>query len=288
MATGGTGGTYYPYGGALAQVINAKTEYISITVNATGASAENIQQIGGGLAELAIVQNDVMDYAYNATNTWTSDAVKEMSTLMSLYPEICQLIVAEGSGIETVADLEGKRVSTGDVGSGVEANAIQILEIYGLTTDDITQEHLSFNDSADAMKDGTIDAFFVTAGVPNTAVMDLQTARDIAVVDLGDDYIDQLIEKYPFYAKVILTEADYSFLTEPTATVGIQATLVCAPSLDEQVAYDIVKAIVEGKEDVVKAHQKGTYIDPEYAVQGVSVPFHPGAEKYFKELGVLE
>jgi len=287
MATGGTGGTYYPFGGALAQAIDQATGYIRVNVNATGASAENIQQIGAGLAHLAIVQNDVMDYAYNATNTWTSDAVTNMSTLMSLYPEVCQLIVAANSGIDSVADLAGKRVSTGDIGSGVEANAKQILEAYGLSVDDIRQEHLSFNDSADAMKDNAIDGFFVTSGVPNTAVMDLQMSRDIKLISLDEATIDGLIAKFPFYGKVSLTSADYTFLDTPVHTVAVMATLIANPDLDEDVVYDIVKAIIENKEAITTSHAKGEFISAESAVEGISVDFHPGALKYFKEIGVL-
>lgn len=287
MATGGSSGTYYPYGGALALAIDAATGYIKIKVNSTGASAENVQQIGGGLAHLAIVQNDVMDYAFNGTNTWTADPVKGMATLMSLYPEVCQLIVSVDSGIETVADLAGKRISTGDIGSGVEANAIQILEAYGMTVDDLKAEHLGFGPSADAMKDKSIDGFFATSGVPNTAVMELSTSHDIRVIALADDKIDALIAKYPFYAKVAITEQDYSFLSSSVNTVAVQATLIASPDLDEQVAYDIVKAIIESKENITVAHQKGAYIDPEYAVQGVSVDFHPGAKRYFQEIGAL-
>lgn len=285
MATGGTGGTYYPFGGALAQAIDSATGYIKVNVNATGASAENVQQIGGGLAHLAIVQNDVMDYAYNASNTWTGEAVTNMATLMSLYPEVCQLIVSADSGISSVSDLAGKRVSTGDIGSGVEANAIQILEAYGMSVSDVKQEHLSFNASADAMKDRSIDAFFVTAGVPNTAVMDLQTSRELKVINLDDDKIVALTDKYPFYAKVTLTSEDYSFLTEPVNTVAVKATLIANPDMDEQVAYDIVKAIIESKDTITAAHAKGAYISAENAVQGISVELHPGAAKYFKEIG---
>lgn len=287
MATGGTSGTYYPYGGALALAIDAATGYIKINVNSTGASAENVQQIGGGLAHLAIVQNDVMDYAYNATNTWTAAPVTGMATLMSLYPEVCQLIVAADSGINSVADLKGKKVSTGDIGSGVEANAIQILEAYGLTVDDLKVQHLSFSASADAMKDKSIEAFFATSGVPNTAVLELSTSRDIKVISLDADKIDALIAKYPFYAKVEITPDEYSFLSAPASTVAVQATLIASPDLDEQVAYDIVKSIIESKESIRVAHAKGAFIDPEYAVQGVSVDFHPGARRYFEEIGVL-
>ena len=288
MATGGTGGTYYPYGGALAQIIGSKTGYIRINVNASGASAENIQLVSEGLAHLAIVQNDVMDYAYHATNTWTSDPVTKMATLMSLYPEVCQIIVAANSGINSVADLAGKSVSTGDIGSGVEANAIQILEAYGLTVKDIKQQHLSFSASADAMKDGVIDAFFITSGTPNTAVLDLQSSRDIRVLDIGAKTADALIAKFPFYAKYTITKDEYNFLANDVNTVSVQATLIASPDMDTQVAYDIVKTLLESKAELSAVHAKGSFISAEYAVQGVSVAFHPGAEKYFKEIGVLK
>jgi len=267
--------------------INAATGYIKVVVNATGASVENIQQIGGGLADLAIVQNDVLSYAYNGTNTWTDPPVKNITTLMTLYPEVCQLIVSADSGIESIADLKGKRVSIGDVGSGVDANAIQILEAYGLTEDDLRVQQLGFGPSADAMKAKSLDAFFVTSGVPNTAVLDLSTALDIRVIGLDDDKIADLIAKYPFYTKISITAHDYSFLPQTINTVAVQATLVASPDLDEQVAHDIVKAIIESKESIMVAHAKGAFIDPQHAVQGLSVALHPGAKRYFEEIGVL-
>jgi len=287
MATGGTGGTYYPFGGALAQTISTATDYIRINVNASGASAENVQLIGSGQAHLAIVQNDVMDYAFNATNTWTSDAVTNMRTLMSLYPEVCQIVVTADSGITSVADLEGKRVSTGDVGSGVEANAAQILAAYGLSFSDLRQEHLGFSPSADAMRDNAIDAFFVTAGVPNTAIMDLQNSRDIRILNLSDAAVDALIADYAFYSRTVLTSDDYSFIDDPVNTVSVRATLIATPDLDEQVAYDIVKAILENIDEITLAHARGAYLSPENAILGISVQLHPGARRYFQEIGVL-
>ncbi len=290
MATGGTSGTYYAFGGALAQIINAESDYINITVNASGASAENVQLIGAGDVQLAILQNDVMDYAYHGTNTWEGKpVVTNMSTLCSLYPEVCQLIVAADSGISSVADLAGKRISVGDVGSGVETNAMQIMAAYGLSFDDIKMENLSFAESAEAVKDRTIDGFFATSGVPNTAVLDLQTSRDVKLISLDQDKIDSLIAEYPFYAQIDITNADYSFLgaDEKIATVAVQATLICPPDMDTELAYDIVKAIFDNAEAITNAHAKGAYLSPDYAVQGVSIDFHPGARQYFEEAGAL-
>jgi len=286
MATGGTSGTYYPFGGVLSQAINNNVDYINVTINSTGASAENIQLVASDQAQLAIVQNDVMSYAYNGTPEWTGAAVTDQATLMSLYPEVCQIVVAADSGINTVEDLKGKKVSTGDVGSGVESNALQILAAYGLTTDDISAQHLGFGDSADQMKDRALDAFFVTAGTPNTAIMDLQTSRDVKILSLDADKIAALQADYPFYAAVTLTSDDYSFLTEDVTTVAVQATLMCSPNLDEQAGYDIVKALIENQATIAEQHAKGAYMSKETAIEGVSVPMHSGAAKYFTEQGL--
>ena len=288
MASGGMAGTYYPFGGALAQTINSKTDYIRTNVNASGGSAENIQLIGAGLAHYAIVQNDTMDYAYNATNTWIGPAVKKIATLMTLYPEVCQIIVAADSGINNVADMAGRYVSTGDIGSGGEANAIQILEAYGMTVKDIRQQSLGFSASAEAMRSGAIEAFFVTSGTPNTAVLDLQASYNVRILNIEQEKIDAMIAKYPFFAKYTITVGEYAFLNTDVNTVAVQATLAASPELDERIVYDIVKTIIENRDELAKAHNKGAFIAADYAVQGVSVPFHPGAAKYFKEIGVLK
>jgi len=287
MTTGGTGGTYYPFGSALGSAIEAATDYIKVNIIASGASIENIMLIGDNLAQLAIVQTDVIDYAYNATFIWEDDAVTNMRMLMSLYPEACQLVVDSDSNIYSVADLAGKHVSTGNIGSGVEANAMQILGAYGLTIDDIEQEHLSFTFSADAMRNKTIDAFFVTAGVPNEAVMDLQQSCDIRIIDLDETVIDELVAKYPFFTKVTLTGDDYTFLETPVNTVSIMATLIANSDLDEGVVYDVVKSIIEGKDGITAAHAKGELISPESAVVDAGIDFHPGALRYYREIGVL-
>ncbi|MCL1976130.1 MAG: TAXI family TRAP transporter solute-binding subunit [Firmicutes bacterium] len=287
MATGNTSGTYYPYGGVLALAIEASTGYIKIIVSSTGASEENVQQISSGIANLAIVQNDVLNYAYNGTNNWSDNPVKEISTLMSLYPEVCQLIVSADSGINSVADLKGKRISIGDAGSGVQYNALQILEAYGLSAEDLQIQQLGFSASADGIRNNTLDGFFATSGLPNNSVLELATSHNINLIGLDDNKIGSLISKYPYYTKTAVSEKDYGFLSAAVNTVSVQATLVAGSELEEQVAYDIVKAIIEYKENIMVAHAKGAYIDPKYAVQGISVSLHPGAKKYFQELGVL-
>jgi len=287
MATGGVAGTYYPFGGAMAVVINDRTD-INVTVMASGASADNIQQIAAGDAHIAIAQNDVMSYAFHGTGIWAErEPVTNISTLMSLYPETVQIIVLADSGIYSVADLAGRRVSVGDVGSGVEANAMQVLAAYGLTRDDITTVNLGFGGSADAMRDLTLDAFFVTAATPNTAVMELSTARDLRLLNLSDAAISQLMSEHAFYVHVSVDANDgYPWMIGAINTVAVQATLIASTDLDEQAAFDIVQALIEGQADI--AHARGAYVSAQNAVQSISVDFHPGARRFFQEIGVLD
>ncbi|MCL2409250.1 MAG: TAXI family TRAP transporter solute-binding subunit [Oscillospiraceae bacterium] len=289
MATGGTAGVYYPLGGGMASVVNNMTN-LQITANASGASLDNIRQLARGDADLALAQNDVMYYAFTGTSIWADDpagTVANLATLMTLYPETIQIVVLADSGIYSVADLRGQRVSIGDMGSGVEANALQILAAYGITRDDIDVVQQGFGASADSMRDGLLDAFFVTSGTPTAAIMDLGMARDLRILSISDAAMTSLQADYPFYVRIEITNDDYGFITTPVQTLAVQATLVTTTDLDEQVAYDIVRAIIEGQADVAMAHARGGNISPENAVYGLSVPMHPGAIRYFQEIGVL-
>ena len=287
MATGGTAGTYYPFGGVMAGVINANTD-MQVTVNASGASADNIRQISNGDAHLALAQNDVMYYAFNGVGIWPADErVTNLATLMSLYPETVQVVVEAASDIHSIEDLAGRRVSVGDMGSGVEANATQVLAAHGLTMNDITVLNLGFGGSADAMRDGLLDAFFVTSAAPNTAVMELATSRDLRILPIADDRAAALIADYPFYVRVTLDSSDYSWLSTPVNTLAVQATLITSTDLDEQLAYDIVRALIENQADILAGHARGADISAHNAVQSISVDCHPGARRFFEEIGVL-
>ena len=287
MATGGVAGTYYPLGGAMAAVINNITN-LQINANASGASVDNMGQLFLGDADIALAQNDIISYALNGTEIWEvagRQPVTNLATLMTLYPETIQIIVEAGSGIYSVDDLVGRRVSVGDIGSGTEANAMQILNAHGITSADFTVINLGFGPSSEAMRDGNIDAAFITAATPNPAVLDLSTARDLRILPLSDAAIRTLMNTYAFYAPITVTNADYEFVTDPVQTVAVQATLVTTMDLDEQVAYDIVRALIENAGSV--GHARGAYITPENAVRYLSAPLHPGAERFFREIGAI-
>lgn len=287
MGTGGTTGTYYAFGGVIANVLNGKNVGVNINVQSTGASKANIYLVNDGEADLAIVQNDVMDYAYNGTDLFAEEgAATEFSTVAALYAEVCQVVST--ADITSIEDLKGKRVSVGDAGSGVEFNARQILEAYGISFEDIQVNNLGFGDSSDALKDGKIDAFFCTAGAPTTAIVELATTNNINLLAIDDEHAAKLAEAHPFYTTYPIPGGSYKGVDEDVQTVAIKATLIASPDLSEDTVYNLTKAIFENKEEIAAAHAKGAELSLEYAVSGISVPFHPGAEKYFKEVGAIK
>ncbi|MCL1990244.1 MAG: TAXI family TRAP transporter solute-binding subunit [Defluviitaleaceae bacterium] len=287
MATGGVAGTYYPLGGAMATVVNNRTD-VNITSMASGASVSNVEQLYNNDAQLALVQNDILYYAFHGTGIWEGRTpITNIAALMTLYPETLQVVVLEDSGIYSLADLNGMRVSVGDAGSGTEANARQLLGAYGLTFDDITVIHQGFAASADLMRDLNLDAFFITAATPNTAVMELNTARDLRILTLSDEAIDHLLSTYSFFAPDVITSDAYPWLgSETVQTVAVQATLVARADLDDEIVYDIVRALIEGSDEI--GHARGANINAHNAVQALSIPLHPGAYLFFDRIGALE
>ncbi len=289
LATGGNTGTYYAYGMAMGPILAEKTG-IKFDVQSTGASKANIQLVQVEEADMAVVQNDVMYYAYTGTDLFTGEQTTDFAAVAVLYPELCQIIATKDSGIKTVADLKGKRVSVGDAGSGVEFNAKQILAAYGIDMSaDIQKQNLGFGPSADALKDGKIDAFFCVAGIPTTAITDLAMNNEITVVAVEDEKYEALAKQYGFYTQQIVPADTYSGMTEDVKTVAVMATYIVDKDLPEDVVYDITKAIFENKEAIAAAHVKGTELDVNKAIDGIpaEVPLHPGAKKYYKEVGVI-
>lgn len=287
--TGGNTGTYYAFTTAVGQVLG--TDAYKFNVISTGGSQANIEMIDDGEAQFAIVQNDVMNYAYEGTNGF-AEAITDFKAVACVYSEVCQLVATKASGITSLADLKGKTVAVGDVGSGVYYNAVQILSAAGLDIDkDINKVTASFGDSATQLKDGSIDAAFITAGAPTTAITDLATTTEVVLVDLGNDIIDSLIKEYPFYEKFEATadNTKYAFVTDTVNTVAIKATFIVTDKMSDDQVYEITKNLWEKQADIAIAHAKGNEMVKENAVAAVGkVPVHPGAEKYYKEIGVIK
>ncbi|WP_425060736.1 hypothetical protein SCACP_14800 [Sporomusa carbonis] len=287
LATGGTAGTYYPFGGAMAQIFNSKVPNVNVTAQSTGASVENLRLVNKKEAELAIVQSDMLDYAYNGKESF-KEKLPNLSGIAVLYPEIIQLVVGADSGINSIADLKGKKVGVGAPGSGTEANFRQLIDVFGMDYTSLTPLYLSFAECADQFKDKHLDAFLVTAGIPNSAIQDIASQHNIKILTLTDDKIAQLTQKYPFLAPVTIPANTYKGQTEAVKTVAVSATLIVNPEVKEDVVYNITKALFENQAELGKAHAKGKELSLEAAVKGMPVPFHPGAAKYFKEKGVLK
>ena len=286
LATGSETGTYYSFGIALGQVMKDKIGQ-EFGVQSTGASKANIQLVADGDVDMAIVQNDVMDYAFNGTNTFAAEgALSGFSAVATLYAEVVQIVAKPG--ITSVADLKGKTVSVGDAGSGTEFNAAQIFEAYGMTFDDINKQSLGFTDSADKFKDGQLDAFFVTAGAPTTCITDLATSNDFVILSIGETEMQYLKDNYGYYTEYTLAAGTYGEKqTADATTVAVKATLIAADDLSEDVVYKVTKGIFENIDAVKATHAKGAELSADTGVQGVSIPFHAGAQKYFKEIGKL-
>ncbi len=285
LATGGTTGTYYAFGGVVAQALSQLVPDSPITVHSSGASKANIFEIADGIADMAIVQNDVAYYAYNGTDLFESDGkTSDFSVLGAAYAETVQIVAK--SDINSIEDLKGKVVSVGDAGSGVEFNARQILDTYGMTFDDIKAQNLGFGDSAQAFKDGKVDAFFVVAGTPTTAIVELATTNDIKMLSIDSAHLTALKEKYPFYTEIKIPAGTYNKVDEDVTSVAVKATFIVSNKLSEDTVYNITKAIYENPDKI--SHAKAAELSASYAVDGISIPFHPGAEKYFKEVGALK
>lgn len=282
IGTGGTAGTYYPLGGAVAEILKDELKY-NATAESTGASAANINLLNSGSVDIAFIQNDVSYYADQGTELFEGKKVEGLKCLATLYPETCQLMTLKGTGIASVADLKGKKVAVGAAGSGVEANARQILKAAGLTYEDIDEQYLSFAEAASGLKDGNIDAGFITAGYPTAAIQDISAQHDVVLLSLSDDIINQLMEQYPFYAKMTIPAGTYQKQDQDVQTLAVMAMLVVTDKMDEQTGYDIVKAIYSNLDRLKVAHSVGQLITRETAMEGVSIPMHPGAEKYFNE-----
>jgi len=288
LATGGTAGTYYPFGGTMAKIWNSKIPGMNVTAQATGASVENVRLMNRDEVELALVQSDTIDFAFNAKETFKEKLTK-MAGVAVLYPELIHIVVRGDLGINSFTGLKGKKIGVGAPGSGTEANFRQLLDVYGMSRNDISAQYLSFAESADQFKDGRIDAFMVTGGVPTSAIMDVATQRSIKILPVEDAKISALTSKYPFLSAATIPANAYKGVTEPVKTVAVNAVLIAHPTkLSEQVVYNLTKALFENQKELAAAHAKGKELKLETATQGISIPLHPGAAKYYKEKGALK
>ena len=283
FTTGGDQGTYYGFGGVLAGKVGESTS-TTVTAITSGGSQANIEAMEAGDAQLGFVQSDVMAYAYNGTNLFDGSKIDTFSTVADLYMEQVQIVTLDAN-IKSVADLKGKNVSIGAAGSGVYYNAIDVLGAYGLTENDIKPTFQSFGDSTEALQDGKIDAAFVVAGAPTTAVTSLAATKPVYLVSLDDEHIDALIAESPYYSKNIISKDAYG-TPEDVTTVAVGAVVIARDDVSEADVYNFLYGIFENLDAITAAHAKGAELNLEFAASVTAVPYHPGAAKYFAEKGI--
>ena len=282
FVTGGETGTYYAFGSVIAQYVSANTN-LSITAVSGNGSKANVEDMDAGSYELGFCQSDVMSYAHDGTNIFAeTGAVDSFSAVAALYMEQVQ-IVTMNPDIKTVEDLRGKSVSIGAQGSGVYFNAVDVLGCYDMTIEDISPVYQSFGDSADSLKDGKIDAAFIVAGAPTTAITDLSTSGQVYLVSLDDEHIDKLLAASPYYSKYTVTADTYG-MPEDAQTVAVAAMVIARNDVSEDAIYTFVSTIFENADQL--QHGKAAELNLEFASSITSVPYHPGAARYFAEKGI--
>ncbi|MCC5812408.1 MAG: TAXI family TRAP transporter solute-binding subunit [Ectothiorhodospiraceae bacterium] len=285
IATGGTGGVYYPIGGGLAELINRHIDGYSAVAEVTGASVENMGLIFRGDSDLALVLADTAYQAYNGTGAFEGRQIENTRALASVYPNAVQLVTLAGSGVESLQDLKGKRVSVGAPGSGTELNARALLEANGLSYDDIRVQRLNFNETADALRDGDIDAGFWSVGPPTSSILNLATTRDIRLISFTDEEIEKAAEVEPVFAPYTLRAGMYDGVDEEVQTISIPNVLVVNSDMDEELAYQITKVMFERVEDLIAIHPAANDTTVDFSLTSTPVPLHPGAIRYYEEIG---
>ncbi len=283
IGTGGTAGTYFPLGGAFAEIWNNNIKGINATAQSTGASVANINLLIDGEVEVVIVQNDTALYAHDGVQMFDGQPFDKLRGLATLYSEPLQIVTTDPT-IKTVADLKGKKVAVGAIGSGVEANARQIIAAAGMDFEkDIDPKFLSFAEASSGLKDKQVDAAFLTAGIPTAAIQDLSAQNDVFIVAIDGDVAATLKSDYKFFTDYVIPANTYKGQTEDVPTLTVKSMLCVSADMDEKLAYELTKQIYENLDRVVLAHNVGKYITKETAQDAMSVPLHPGAERYFNE-----
>ncbi len=289
IATGGTGGVYYPYGGGLASLISKNVTNTEAAAEATQASAENMLFIQRGKADIALALADTVYDAYAGSASFKDSGKVPVRTLAVLYSNYMHLVVTDESGIKSVADLKGKRVSVNTAGSGTEIIANRIMEAAGINPDtDIQRQRLSVQESANAMKDRKIDALWWSGGLPTSAITDLTATPGLKVRFVPNaEFIAKMSEKYgPFYFKLAIPKNSYPGQDADVDTVGVANLLVVNENFDASLAYDIVKMMVDKQADLGLIHSEAKKFGLPQATVGSPIPFHPGAIKYYAEKGL--
>ena len=290
IATGNTGGVYYPYGGGLAKVIGDSIPRVEATAEVTAASVDNLKLIQLGKVDIAFSLADTLDDAIHGRGPFEKSGPVEAQTLAILYPNYTHLVTLDGQGINRIADLRGKVVSTGSAGSGTEVIAFRVLRAAGIDPDrDLTRQALTVNASVDALKDDKIDAFFWSGGLPTASILDIANTVGITAKLIPNDEVIPALQKMygpALYTRLVMPKGSYTGQAADIAVVGVENALVVDGKMDEQLAYELTRTLFDKKSELASIHPEARHLAPERAIAGSPAPFHPGAIRYYQERGV--
>jgi hypothetical protein len=292
IGTGGVTGVYYPAGGAISRMVNAKSDVYNVraSVESTGGSVFNVNAVVNGDLEFGIVQSDRQYQAINGMAEWEGKATSTLRSVFSLHPETITLIASVDSGIQSIEDLRGKRVNIGNPGSGQLQNSIDVLGAFGMSEADVVAEQVGAVEAPGLLQDGRIDAFFYTVGHPNGNITEATSGRTrVRIVDISGGPISALVAEMPYYAPAVIPARLYPQAQNQSdiTSVGVKATLVTDASVDEEIVYAVTKEVFENLDAFKALHPALQVLTTENMLQGISAPFHPGAVRYFEEAGLI-
>lgn len=280
------GGGYHALGDTIANLVNTDDSKYELEVKTTAGSAANLRLLSEDYVQLGIAQADMINDAYYGEGSYKDKSYQGYSAVAALYTEACQIVVRADSGIASVDDLQGKKVSVGEKESGTEQNAEQILSVYGLSDSLVDKMNLDYSEAAQALQDGEIDAFFCTAGVQTTVIDELSKQCDIRVLDLDQKSMDKLMKGYKFYTEYEIPVGTYKGQEEAVKTVGVKAVLLASDKLSAGTVEDITKLLFENKQELQYSLPVDIALDEKTATDGITIPFHEGAAKYYESCGV--
>jgi uncharacterized protein len=284
IATGGSSGVYYTLGGAMAKLYNEKLGY-NASAQSTSASVENINLLNTKRADVVLVMSDITNEATAGKGSFEkTGAIKSLRALGGLYMNYIHVVAPKNKNIKSVADLKGKRIGVGAPSSGNEVNARMVLKAYGLTYNDVKPDYLSFAESVEQLKNGTVDAAFITAGLGVSAILDLQTAMDLDVIAIPAADVEKMKAETPAVVPSEIPAGTYKN-DKALPTVAIKNLLLVRDDMPEEQAYELTKTFYDNLDQMAAAHKSAKEISVDTAGKDLVVPLHPGAEKYFKEIG---
>ncbi len=285
IGTGGTGGIYYPYGGGVAEIWSRHVPGVRAVAEVTGASVENIRLAHRGETVVGLVMGDVSVAAYEG-GTQFRNQKQDVLTMAVMYPNLLQVVTLKSSGITDLEQVKGRSISTGSPGSGTNFMAEAVLKSLGIGPDSYRDSRLSFTESANALRDGTIEVGFWSVGPSTSSIMDLATTHDIHVIDIKPHQAEKILADHPTYSKVDLLGGVYRGQTQAVPTIGVWNVMICQGALDAGLVYNLTKALYEHNDYLTKIHPTASYTIPENAAIYSPIPLHPGTIKYLQEKGI--